>query len=117
MSYTIPTMKHDPTGVTIETFSDTLPNQGTKDTKTKSIRVLTGYVNTTVTHFDSLDGWTSQSIHLHTGKAKPLAEIGDVGVGGPYVVVTLDDNINVFVPMSIAEAIYDAVGFHEAVAG
>lgn len=113
MSYTIPNMKHDPTGVTIDTDSGDLKTSGTEYS---SARVDADLVSTTVTRYESCGGWSSQSIHLRNGDRKPEAEIQDVGADGPYLVVNLGEHRNVFLPMSIAEAIHDALGIAEAVA-
>ena len=105
MSYTIPTIKHDATGVEITTDDGLLPTTGTRY---ETARVVADLVSTSITRYESGHGWSSQSIHL-SDVPSPEAKIVERDDGAQYLVVSLGEHKNLFIPMSIAAAITDAI--------
>ena len=96
--------KHVLTGTTVNTETSAT----SETTQWNEIHVMTPFVSTRVTHYDSLGGWQAQSIHIHES-SQPEANIMQRDDGTSFLTVKLGKHNTVFVPMSIATAIADAL--------
>ena len=93
-------------GLDISTTTGTLESHN-DGAEFQQMVIATEFVTTRTTHFESNDGWTTQSIHLY---ASPdvSAYVHDEG-SDPYLVVKVGHQRNLFVPMNIVAAIVDAL--------
>ncbi len=99
--------KHEPTGTTVNTDTSRVGDATTYD----EVHVMTPFVSTRVTHYDSVGGWQSQSVHLH-GPSQPEAQMNQRDDGTYYLVVKLGTHDNLFVPPPIAVAIARCINQH-----
>lgn len=99
--------KHVPTGSTVKTEVSTV-GKTVELTNYDEFHVRTPWVSTCVTHYDSLGGWQAQSVHLY-GPPQPEARMNQRDDGTTYLTVQLGQHDTLFVPMSIATAIADAL--------